>query len=130
LVAEHLTALSSQGEKGARNVVAKMLGIAGVGPPAFSSQRLGWILRLGFPLGRTLNRCLHPRIKSEIFILRLQVQTEESLNRLMRGNMCCLATDIKTENAASIAEIACAELKDRAAEKKRAAAGGAKSKKP
>ena len=38
--------------------------------------------------------------------------------------------DIKTENAASIAEIACAELKDRAAEKKRAAPAGAKSKKP
>jgi len=37
--------------------------------------------------------------------------------------------DIKTENATSIAEIACVELKDRAAEKKRAASG-AKSKKP
>jgi hypothetical protein len=44
--------------------------------------------------------------------------------------MCLLAMDIKTENAASIAEIACAELKDRAAEKKRTAPSGAKSKKP
>jgi hypothetical protein len=70
-------------------------------------------------------------LKSEIFVLRLQIQTEQSLNRLMRGNLCLLiATDIKTENAASIAEIACAELKDRAAEKKRAAPSGAKSKKP
>src|SRR6266850_928577 len=67
-------------------------------------------------------------LKSEIFVLRLQVQTEESLNRVMRGNLCLLAMDIKTENAASIAEIACAELKDRAAEKKRTAPSGAKSK--
>jgi hypothetical protein len=78
---------------------------------------------------RAIDACVR-ELKSEIFVLRLQVQTEQSLNLLMRGNLCLLATDIKTENAASIAEIACAELKDRAAEKKRAAPSGAKSKKP
>jgi hypothetical protein len=76
-----------------------------------------------------IDACIR-EMKSEIFVLRLQVQTEESLNRVMRGNLCLLAMDIKTENAASIAEIACAELKDRAAEKKRATPSGAKSKKP
>jgi hypothetical protein len=76
-----------------------------------------------------IDTCIR-ELKSEIFVLRLQVQTEQSLNRLMRGNLCLLATDMKTENAASIAEIACAELKGRAAEKKRAAPGVAKSKKP
>lgn len=78
---------------------------------------------------RAIDACIR-ELKSEIFVLRLQVQTEESLNRLMRSNLCLLAMDIKTENAASIAEIACAELKDRAAEKKRTAPSGAKSKKP
>jgi hypothetical protein len=66
-------------------------------------------------------------LKSEIFVLRFQIQTEQSLNTLMRNNLCLLAMDMKTENAASIAEIACAELRERAEKKK---AAGAKSKKP
>jgi hypothetical protein len=67
---------------------------------------------------QAIDSCIR-EMKSEIFILGVQVQTEESLNRLMRNNLCLLATDIKTENAASIAEIACEELKARAAEKKK-----------
>jgi hypothetical protein len=72
---------------------------------------------------RELLDCIK-ELKSEIFILRLQVQTEESLNRLTRSNLCLLAMEMKTENAVSIAETACEELK--AAAKKKAA----KSKKP
>jgi hypothetical protein len=41
-----------------------------------------------------------------------------------------LAVDIKTENAASIAEIAREALKARVAEKKKMAPGGSKPKKP
>jgi hypothetical protein len=68
-------------------------------------------------------------LKSEIATLRLQLQTEETENRVARGSICLLALDSKTAGAADIAETACAELKV-AAEKKRAAPAGAKSKKP
>jgi hypothetical protein len=78
---------------------------------------------------QAIDACVR-ELKSEITMLRLQLQIEESENRLMRNNLCLLATEIKTENSASIAEIACEELKDRAAAKKKAASGGAKSKKP
>jgi hypothetical protein len=74
---------------------------------------------------QAIDSCIR-EMKSEIFVLRLQVQTEESLNRLMQNNLCLLATDIKTENAASIAEIACAELRERAAAKKKVVPGGFK----
>jgi hypothetical protein len=74
---------------------------------------------------QSIDSCIG-EMKSEIFVLRLQVQTEESLNRVMRGNLCLLAMDIKTENAASIAEIACAELRERAAAKKKVVPGGPK----
>ena len=74
---------------------------------------------------QAIDACIR-ELKSEIFVLRLQVQTEESLNRLMRSNLCLLAMDIKTENSASIAEIACEELKARSAGKKKPSAGGLK----
>jgi hypothetical protein len=74
---------------------------------------------------QAIDSCIR-EMKSEIFVLRLQVQTEESLNRLMQNNLCLLATDIKTENAASIAEIACAELRERAAANKKVVPGGPK----
>jgi hypothetical protein len=68
---------------------------------------------------RAIDACIR-ELKSEIFMLRLQIETEESINRLMRSNLCLLAMDIKTENAGSIAEVACAELRERAAAKKKA----------
>jgi hypothetical protein len=74
---------------------------------------------------QAIDSCIR-EMKSEIFVLRLQIQTEESINRLMQNNLCLLATDIKTENAASIAEIACAELRERAAAKKKVVPGGPK----
>ena len=72
-----------------------------------------------------IDACIR-ELKSEIFVLRLHLQTEESLNTIMRNNLCLLAADIKTENAASIAELACAELRDKAAAKKKAVPGGTK----
>jgi hypothetical protein len=74
---------------------------------------------------QAIDSCIR-EMKSEIFVLRLQVQSEESINRLMQNNLCLLATEIKTENAASIAEIACAELREKAAAKKKIIPGGAK----
>jgi hypothetical protein len=74
---------------------------------------------------QAIDACIR-ELKSEIFILRLQLQTEESLNRLMRSNLCLLAMDIKTESAASIAEIACEERKARVAAKKKVGPGGPK----
>jgi hypothetical protein len=68
---------------------------------------------------QTIDSCVR-ELKSEITILRLQLQAQESENRLMGRTLCILAMDIKTENSASIAEIACEEVK--AAAKKKAAA--------
>jgi hypothetical protein len=52
-------------------------------------------------------------------LLRLRLQTEEAENRLARGNICLLAMDSKTQGAAEIAEIACADLKAKIATKKK-----------
>jgi len=78
---------------------------------------------------QAIDACIR-ELKSEIFMLRLQLQTEAAENRVARGNICLLAMDSKTAGAAEIAEIACAELKARAAEKKKAVPGQPKSKKP
>jgi hypothetical protein len=99
-----------------------------------SAARAGPCDSIQFTINPQLDRrelldCIK-ELKSEIFVLRLQVQTGEALNSLMRNNLCLLAMDIKTENAASIAEIACEELKARVAEKKKTAPGGSKPKKP
>jgi hypothetical protein len=106
------------------------------GHHALSRRRFGGILRPCLALGSAGDRLLHPRNEirnlraspsdPDLFVLRLQIQTEESINRLMQNNLCLLATDIKTENAASIAEIACAELRERAAAKKKVVPGGPK----
>jgi hypothetical protein len=45
---------------------------------------------------RELLDCIK-ELKSEIFVLRLQVQTGKALNGLMRNNLCLLAMDINTE---------------------------------
>jgi hypothetical protein len=71
---------------------------------------------------QAIDACIR-ELKSEISVLRLRAQTEESLNQIMRNNLCLLAMDVKTENAASIAEIACAELRDNASARKNAARG-------
>ena len=56
-------------------------------------------------------------MKSEIFILKLQLQTEASENKIMRNNLCLLATELRTTNAADIAELACSELREAAKKK-------------
>jgi hypothetical protein len=66
---------------------------------------------------RAIDACIR-ELKSEIFMLRLQLQTEAAENQVARGNICLLGMDSKTAGAAEIAEIACAELTARAAEKK------------
>jgi hypothetical protein len=71
----------------------------------------------------SLEACLK-EIKSEIFVLRLELQTEQAENRLARSNICLLAMDLHSAEGNEIAEIACAEMKD-AAKKK-----AAKPKKP
>ena len=58
---------------------------------------------------RTLGACVD-ELKSEISILRLQLETEQNENRVMRGSICLLAMDLKTKSAADLAHIACEEL--------------------
>jgi hypothetical protein len=65
-----------------------------------------------------IDACIR-ELKSEIETLQLQLQTERGLNQVMRGNLCLLANELKTEHAAEIAEIACAELREKAAAKKK-----------
>jgi hypothetical protein len=55
---------------------------------------------------REIDACIK-ELKSEIFILKLQLQTEAAENKMMRNNLCLLATELKTTNAADIAELAC-----------------------
>jgi hypothetical protein len=73
----------------------------------------------------TIDACVR-EMKGEIETLQLELQAQEAENRLMRGNLCLLATELKTENSASIAEIACTELRAKAAAKKKPATGGKK----
>jgi len=65
---------------------------------------------------RTISSCIN-ELKSEVSVLRLQLQTEQNQNRVMRGSICLLAMDLKTESAADLAHIACEEL-EAAAKKK------------
>lgn len=70
--------------------------------------------------------CLE-ELKFEITILKMQLQTEQTMNVAARGNICLLATLVHTPQSDEIAEIACQEMKDRAEARKKAAT---KSKKP
>jgi hypothetical protein len=53
-------------------------------------------------------------MKSEISILKMQLQTEAAENKIMRNNLCLLAGEVKTQNALEIADMACAELREAA----------------
>lgn len=74
---------------------------------------------------RSLRACFDD-LKSKIFILQLQLQTEQSVNRLARSNICLLALAMHTAEANDIIEVACAELKDAAAKKAKGPKGGGK----
>jgi hypothetical protein len=73
---------------------------------------------------RALSACID-ELSNEISVLRLELQAEQTENRVMRGSICLLAMDLKTESAKDLALITCEELE--AARKKAAAA---KAKKP
>jgi hypothetical protein len=53
-------------------------------------------------------------MKSEIFILKMQIQTEAAENKILRNNLCLLAGEVKSQRAAEIADLACTELREAA----------------
>jgi hypothetical protein len=71
---------------------------------------------------RTLSACID-ELSNELSVLRLDLKAEQSENRALRGSICLLAMDLKSDDAALSA--GCDELV--AAAKKKAAA---KAKKP
>ena len=71
---------------------------------------------------RTLSTCID-ELSNELSVLRLELQAEQSENRALRGSICLMAMDLKTDDVALSA--GCEELV--AAARKRAAA---KAKKP
>ena len=71
---------------------------------------------------RTLSACID-ELSNELSVLRLELQAEQSENRALRGSICLLAMDLKTEDVARSA--GCEEFVT-AANKKAAA----KAKKP
>jgi len=73
----------------------------------------------------TISDCIK-ELKSDAFILKLQVQTLANENRILTGHICLLANELKSrgfnsEATAMVSDDACAELKARAATKKRVA---------
>ena len=66
---------------------------------------------------RTLSTCID-ELSNELSVLRLELQAEQSDNRALRGSICLLAMDLKTDDVALSA--GCEELV--AAAKKKAAA--------
>jgi hypothetical protein len=90
-------------------------------PASVSAGSCDFVLRWD---ERTLSACIN-ELSNEISVLRLELQAEQTENRVMRGSICLLAMDLKTESAKDLALIACDELE--AARKKAAAA---KTKKP
>ena len=74
---------------------------------------------------RTISDCIK-ELKSDAFILKVQVQTLTAENRVLRGHLCLLAGAFKdigstSSSTALVIEDSCAELKARAATKKPAA---------
>jgi hypothetical protein len=50
---------------------------------------------------RTLSACID-ELSNEISVLRLELQAEQPENRALRGSICLLAMDLKTDDVAVI----------------------------
>jgi hypothetical protein len=118
-VVQHLNRLWHNSRTGFPRVVWPLAGIVVAGVLIVPSWAQAGACDLVLDWNKTaLSSCI-AELKRENEALRLELQTERGINKVARGNICLLAMELKTPGANEIADIACQELRDQAAKKKK-----------